>query len=100
VKIIPIQDVAGQKFSIVLGGQDCTIELFVRSTGMYCNLYVADSLVIGGVICQNMNRIVRDSYLGFLGDLVFHDTQGNLDPTTPGLGTRYVFVYLEESDVF
>jgi hypothetical protein len=42
---------------------------------------------------------VRSAYLGFVGDLCFFDTQGTEDPTSPGLGTRYLFVYLEAADL-
>jgi hypothetical protein len=80
--------------------------LYQKSTGFYCDLSVNGSLLIGGVICQNLNRIVRSLYLGFVGDLCFVDTQGTftlpstgLDPSSPGLGTRYVFCYLEASDL-
>jgi hypothetical protein len=51
------------------------------------------------VICQNLNRIVRDLYLGFVGDVLFCDTQGTDDPSSPGLGTRFVFCYLSPSDL-
>lgn len=97
---IPLSDAASQKMSITLGSQSCEIRLFTASDqGLFCDLYVDGTLIIGGVICQNLNRIVRDGYLGFTGDLVFQDTQGSADPSYPGLGTRYLFWYLEAADV-
>ena len=39
------------------------------------------------------------SYLGFVGDLMFSDTQGTSDPSSPGLGTRYLLMYIEASDL-
>jgi len=92
--IIPIIDVPSQTLTIVLNGQNCRINLYQKSTGFYCDLYVNDVLIIGGVLCENLNRIVRDSYLGFIGDLFFNDLQGESDPVYPGLGTRYLFHYL------
>jgi len=69
------------------------------STQIFCDLYVNNTLIIGGVVCQNLNRIVRDLYLGFIGDLIFQDTQGTSDPFSPGLGTRFQFCYLEVADL-
>lgn len=92
--IIPIQDVFSQTLNVILGGKSCTIDIYQKSTGLYCNLYVNNILIIGGVICQNLNRIVRDAYLGFPGDLYFVDTQGAGDPISPGLGTRYQLMYV------
>ena len=97
--IIPISDVPSQVFQVLLGGQNCRIKLYQKSTGFYCDLYVNDILIIGGVICQNLNRIVRSVYLGFVGDLAFNDLQGLSDPSYPGLGTRYELCYLELSDL-
>jgi hypothetical protein len=99
MQIIPISDVFSQTLSVQLAGQNCTINLYQKSTGFYCDLTVNGTLLIGGVICQNLNRIVRSAYLGFVGDLCFFDTQGTNDPTSPGLGTRYLFVYLEAADL-
>ncbi len=97
---IPISDTANQTFNITLASQACTINLYSTiSYGMFCDLYVNNVLIIGGVICQNLNRLVRDADLGFVGDLVFQDTQGADDPASPGLGTRFLLWYLESSDV-
>jgi len=68
--------------------------------GLFIDVFVNNQLIIGGVICENLNRIVRDSYLGFIGDLIFYDTtKGGNDPDYTGLGSRYLLVYLEQSDL-
>lgn len=92
--IVPILDVPSQSVSISLANQACTIDLKTRSTGLYCDLYVGDVLIIGGVVGRNLTRVVINRYLGFVGDLVFSDTQGSLDPSSPGLGTRYLLMYV------
>jgi len=104
--IIPINDTYSQTLTIQLAGQNCKINLYQKSTGFYCDLYVNDEPIVVGVICQNLNRIVRSAYLGFIGDLNFFDTQGSAtipsngqDPTSPGLGTRFLFRYLEATDL-
>ncbi|OIQ97221.1 hypothetical protein GALL_207750 [mine drainage metagenome] len=97
---IPLSDSANQSLSIMLGGQACVINLYTAGCyGMFCDLYVSDVLLLGGVVCQNLNRMVRDAWLGFAGDLVFQDTQGAADPASPGLGTRFLLWYLEAADV-
>jgi hypothetical protein len=104
--IIPVNDTDNQTLAVQLAGQNCKINLYQKTTGFYCDLYVDDSPVVVGVICQNLNRIVRSSYLGFIGDLNWFDTRGSAaipsngqDPSSPGLGTRYLFRYLEASDL-
>ena len=99
MKIIPISDSYAQYFNVTLNGQSCKINIYQKSTGLFLDLLVNGVLIIGGVICQNMNRIVRDAYLGFVGDLVFYDTQGKEDPISPGLGSRYQLYYIELTDL-
>jgi hypothetical protein len=111
MQIIPINDVVSQTLQVQLGGQACTINLYQKTytdpgsstgtviTALFCDVYVNSTLIIGGVICQNLNRIVREAYLGFVGDFCFQDTEGTSDPLSPGLGTRFLFCYLETSDV-
>jgi hypothetical protein len=110
---IPIQPVASQSFSVTLAGQSCQINVYQKTwyeTGpdegeflpqyaVYLDLYVNNALLIGGVICRNMVRIVRDAYFGFIGDLAFYDSQGADDPVASGLGSRFQLIYLEAADL-
>ena len=97
--VIPINDIANQTLSAQIAGQNCSIDIYQKSNGLFLDLYVSNSLIIGGVLCENLNFIVRDDYLGFIGDILFNDTQGNSDPSTPGLGTRYQLCYLAPDEV-
>ena len=99
MQIIPLQAVASQSIDVQLANQACTIEVFQSTYGLFINLSVSGALIIGGVIAENLNRIVRDAYLGFLGDLVFNDLQDSTDPVYTGLGTRYVLYYLATTDL-
>lgn len=92
--LIPLTAVPNQSVQVTLNGQTCRVAVYQKDTGLYIDLYVGTALIIAGVICQHANRIVRDSYLGFTGDLAFIDTQGVSDPDYTGIGTRYVLVYL------
>lgn len=102
--VVPTEALPNQVLQVVLGGQACTIHLYQKSTGLYLNLSVNDALVIAGVLCLVGVRLVRSSYLGFVGDLAFFDTRlGNPSPTagappdevaSDGLGARYFLAYL------
>ena len=97
--IVPLQPVPSQTVSVALGGKDCQLNVYQKSTGMFMDVYSAGALIIGGVICLNYNRIIRDAYLGFIGDFTFYDLQGATDPVYTGLGSRYVLAYLTASEV-
>lgn len=101
---IPINPTPSQVLNVNLASQNCTIKVYQKSTGLFIDLYVNNALIIGGVICQNANRIVRSAYLGFVGDLAFFDTAGDVygnpeDPYYTGLGSRWVLNYLEVQDL-
>jgi len=97
--VIPILDVYSQTLNVTLDGQVCRLTLYQKSTGFFCDLYVKDVLLSGGMICQDRNRLVRDLYIGFIGDLMFFDTQGYSDPSSPGLGTRYCLGYFTQDEL-
>jgi hypothetical protein len=96
---IPLQAVPSQKLSVVLGGQNCQINVFQKSTGMFLDLYLNNSPIITGVLGLDRVKLVRETYLGFIGDLSFVDTQGTSDPVYSGLGSQYQLIYLEASDI-
>ena len=91
--IVPLQAVPSQTVSVALNNQACQINVYQLGGSVYVDLLVNNSLIIGGVVAWNSNVIVRSAYLGFIGDIAFQDTQGNLDPVYTGLGSRWVLVY-------
>jgi hypothetical protein len=97
--LVPLSVKPAQTLTIQLSNQACTITVRQRSTGLFIDLFVNDAPIITSVICQNRNRIVRDAYLGFIGDLAFFDTQGTDDPVWTGLGARWVLGYLTPGDL-
>lgn len=60
---------------------------------IFLDLYINDVLILGGVLCLNNVAIVRDPYLGFIGDLAFTDLTGDEDPQVSGLGFRWLLNY-------
>jgi len=97
--IIPLQPVPNQTVTVVLANQLCQIDVYQKAYGLFVDLYVSNVLIIGGVIAENLNRIVRSLYLGFIGDLCFIDNAGSGDPVYTGLGTRFSLAYLEASEL-
>ncbi|MGU3662348.1 phage baseplate plug family protein [Methylobacterium fujisawaense] len=99
MQIIPIQAVPAQSVKANLNGQNCRLLIQQKLYGLFLDLYVEETLLVGGAICQDRNRIVRSAYLGFSGDLMFQDTMGIDDPTADGLGSRFQLVYLNPNEV-
>lgn len=97
-EIIPLASVAAQVVSVLLAQQDATILVRQLRTGLYLNLEVGGTKIVGLVICRNGERIVRNKYLGFSGDLFFIDTLGRgEDPDYTGLGDRFQLVFAENA---
>jgi hypothetical protein len=94
--VVPIQPIPNQTLQVDLNGQASIISIYQSAYALFMDLHVGNELVVCGVICENLNRIVRSLYLGFSGDLVFVDTQGSpqQDPVYTGLGSRFVLVYI------
>lgn len=97
--IIPLQPLPSQTLSVAVGVQDCSIAVYQKSTGLFLNLSVGGTPRVQGVLCHDRVRLVRQAYLGFIGDLCFIDTQGKTDPVYTGLGVRYLLAYLSPDDV-
>lgn len=99
MEVVPLASVPSQTLTVNLANQTCQINVYQKLYGLFFDLYVSNALIIGGVLCENLNRIVRSLYLGFQGDFMFVDNQGASDPTFDGLGTRYSLIYLAPSDL-
>jgi hypothetical protein len=98
--IVPLQAIPNQTVTVTLSGQVCQIDCYQTTGGLFVNLYVNNTLIIGGVIGETNNRIVRSAYLGFDGDLAFIDNQsGNEDPYYTGLGTRWSLAYITPEEL-
>ncbi|CNF26928.1 Uncharacterised protein [Yersinia nurmii] len=96
---VSIEPMKSQEFSVQLSGQQCNIRLIQRTSAIYMDLTVDGNPIMQGVPCYFGNRMVRYSYLGFKGDLLFLDSVGQNDPQWEGLGSRFQLFYLEEADI-
>lgn len=97
--IVSVNPYPSQVINVALGGQNCSLKLSTRTTGMFIDVYVGTTPIVTGVSLLNGVRVVRDAYLGFVGDFLVYDQQGSDDPIYSGLGTRWLLFYLEASDV-
>ena len=100
--VVPLQAIPNQTLQVQLNNQNCTINVQQFAFGLFVTLYIGSTLIVASVVAQNLNRIVRDAYLGFIGDLAFLDTQGAADPVYTGLGNsgaRFQLFYLLPSDL-
>lgn len=97
--LIPVKPLANQTLQVQLSNQAVTLNIYQLAYGLFIDVFIGDNLIIGGVICENLNRIVRSAYLGFLGDLIFYDVEETSDPIYTGLGSRFQLLYLEPSDL-
>ena len=95
---IAIQTVPAQQLQIVLGGQNCQIAIAQKSTGIFVDVSANGVDISTTVLARDAIPLVPTTYLGFVGNLMFTDTQGTSDPTYDGLGTRYRLIYLSAAE--
>jgi hypothetical protein len=99
MQLIALQAVPNQTFITPVGSQNCRLNVYQKNTGLFIDVLLDEEPIALSRICQNLNRIVRDLYLGFAGDFMFLDTEGSEDPVYTGLGSRYVLMYIEASEL-
>lgn len=99
MQVVPLQAAPRQTLQVQLGTQATRLDVYQTLFGLFVDVYVDNALIVGGVVAENLNRIVRDAYLGFAGDLAFVDTQGEADPIYTGLGSQFLLLYLEPSEL-
>ncbi len=101
--IVPTLAVPSQQIKTVLDDQIVNLAIYQLRYGMFMDVTINDVLEVGGVICQDRNRIIRSSYLnakvGFSGDFAFFDLTGREDPVYTGLGDRFQLGYLSQDEL-
>lgn len=96
---ISIEPQKSQSISVSLDGQQCVIRMIQRESFIYMDFTVNGNPIMQGVPCLYGNKMVGYSYLGFKGDLVFLDSDGQQDPHWDGLGKRHILYYIEENEL-
>lgn len=99
-QVIPIQPIPNQTLQCQLGGQATTLNVRQQAFGVYVDVLIGAQPIVQGIIGLNSNLIVRNTYFGFLGDLIFLDAQGvGADPVYTGFGTRFFLLYLSATEI-
>ncbi|MBS0961133.1 MULTISPECIES: phage baseplate plug family protein [Acetobacter] len=93
--VIPLEAVPAQMLKVSLSGSMMQITLRQRSTGLYADIWLGQTAVLSGVLCQNLTWLVRDQAAGLPGDFTFVDTKGLQNPDSTGLGSRFMLMYYE-----
>ena len=95
---IPIQPIPSQIVKCVLGNQNVQIALYSKDQGIFCDVNSNGVDIVTGILCLDAVPIICVGYAGFIGQLMFCDTQGSSDPAYAGLGSRYQLIYLTAAD--
>lgn len=100
MQFIPLKAVPNQTLTIMCASQLTKLSIYTLIDGLlYMDVLLNDVNIITGVLCENVNRVIRGAYLGYIGDFAFVDTQGSSDPVYSGLGSRYQLAYLSATEV-
>lgn len=94
MQTIALQPVPSQQLQVVLGGQNCQIAVYLKGENLFVDVNSNGVDISIAVIARDVIPLVPTTYLGFVGNLIFTDTQGSSDPTFDGLGSRYQLVYI------
>ena len=94
MQTVPLQPVPSQSTKVVLGGQNCQILIYQKPQGCFVDINADGVDIVVGIIGRDAVPLVCREYTGFIGNLLFIDTQGSDDPSYDGLGSRWSLVYL------
>ena len=90
---IPLTNEPGQKFQIVLEGQNCTISVYQKDNNVYMDLFVDENPIFLGISCLDRVGIKLAEYMAFQGQLWFEDQNGEQNPDYTGFNKRYLLCY-------
>lgn len=100
MEIIPLEAVNNQKFSIVLGGQNCDITVYERNERVFVDLSVDGAVVRQGMLAVAGNILPRNTS-AFFGALMFVDILDGYEvfPRYAEFDRRWQFVWLTEEEM-
>lgn len=96
--IVSLQPVPSQFLATVLNGQNCQIFIYKKGKSLFVDLNSNGTDIVSCVIARDMVPLVCIEYTGFVGNIIFMDMNGSLDPEYLGLGDRYRLIYLSQSE--
>ena len=83
MQTVPLQPVPSQSTKVVLGGQNCQILVYQKPQGVFVDITADDVEIIVGTIARDIAPLVSRGYTGFIGNLLFIDTQGSDSTSWP-----------------
>lgn len=95
---IPLRAIPSQVVKVVLGGQNVQILLYQKPQGLFVDVAADGVELVAGTICRDVVPLVWRGYTGFIGNLLFTDTQGAHDPDYTGFGSRFALLYLTAAE--
>lgn len=95
---IILQNAPSQTIRAVLGNQNCQLFLYQKTEGLFVDVAVENNTIVAAALALELVPIVCRTYAGFVGNLIFVDTQGNSDPHYSQFNSRYSLVYLNEAE--
>lgn len=95
---IPLQSIPSQIVRCVLGVQNVTLFIYQKEQGLFVDVSVENQAIVYAALALDITPIVCRDYAGFIGNLMFTDTQGNADPDYTGLADRFALLYLTEAE--
>ena len=81
MQTVPLQPVPSQSTKVVLGGQNCQILIYQKPQGCFVDINADGVDIVVGIIGRDAVPLVCREYTGFIGNLIFIDTQGSDDPS-------------------
>ena len=93
-QIIPIQPTPSQTVKTTVGNAQLRILIACKNQGTFVSINMDDEDISNNVLAHDYCPLIQSDYLGFPGNLMFIDTQGEEDPDYKLLGSRWILVYL------
>lgn len=93
LSVIPLSALASQLLNVTLGGRQGRLWVRQLGSGLYLDLWIDQTRVVAGCLCQDRVPIVLDPACALQGELAFADQLGTDDPDFTGLAERYPLFY-------
>lgn len=93
---IPLQPFPSQQIVVTVGGQNVTIVTRQLGGRQYFSASTSGLVLCRNVLFVDRTFLIQAPYLGFSGDFMSVDTQGNEMPVFSQWGSRFWLVYANE----
>lgn len=94
MQTIPLSSSPNQAVKTIINNQNCLVNIRTQNSGLYFSLSVNGVSIVDNVLCLNGVKLIRVPYSGFVGELMFIDTEGEENPVYSGFGGRFQLVIL------